>query len=127
MDSNKKIVTSEDHKEKMPPTKKLKLDVWQFIEEQQFNENLRSPTEVELECYLKEQTANKELDIFAWWFDNKNRFPSLYKLINKYLIVPATSCPAERVFSKAGEIIDIKRSNLKPKNVNNLIFLNKNL
>jgi hypothetical protein len=30
------------------------------------------------------------------------------------------------VFSKGGEIVSAKRSCLKPKNVNQLIFLNKN-
>ncbi len=50
----------------------------------------------------------------------------MYELSLKYLCIPATSCASERVFSKAGEILSAKRSNLKPKNVNNLIFLNYN-
>ncbi len=50
----------------------------------------------------------------------------MFELSCKYLCIPATSCAIERVFSKAGEIVSAKRSKLKPKHVNNLIFLNKN-
>jgi hypothetical protein len=44
----------------------------------------------------------------------------------KYLCIPAASCSSERVFSKPGEIVSTKIASLKSKNLNNLIFLNKN-
>ena len=69
---------------------------------------------------------SREIYIIRYWYENRNKFPLLYELSLKYLCIPATSTPSERVFSKAGEIVSIKRSKLKPKNVNNLIFLNKN-
>ncbi len=49
----------------------------------------------------------------------------MFELSCKYLYIPATSCASERVFSKAGEKMNAKRSKLRPKHVNNLIFLNK--
>lgn len=45
----------------------------------------------------------------------------------KYLGIVATSVPAERMFSKAGEVVSKKRNRLKGKTVNMLLFLNKNL
>ena len=36
-------------------------------------------------------------------------------------------CPSELLFSKAGEVIAARRSNIKPKNVDMILFLNKNL
>jgi len=43
----------------------------------------------------------------------------------KYLCVPASSVESERTFSTAGQISD-KRASLKEKNINILIFMNKN-
>lgn len=52
---------------------------------------------------------------------------SLSKLAKRHLGVVATSVPAERLFSKAGQLLSIRRCALKPKNVNMILFLNKNL
>jgi len=35
--------------------------------------------------------------------------------------------PSERLFSKAGEVVAARRSNIKPKYVDMILFLNKNL
>ena len=48
-------------------------------------------------------------------------------LAKKYLAIPGSSVPSERLFSKAGELISENRSQLKPKNVDTILFLNKNL
>jgi len=34
-----------------------------------------------------------------------------------------TSVPSERLFSKAGEVVAARRSNIKPKNVDMILFL----
>lgn len=44
----------------------------------------------------------------------------------KILCAPATSVPSERIFSKAGIVVSDRRSRLKAKNVNMLIFINQN-
>lgn len=44
----------------------------------------------------------------------------------RYLCIPATSTESERMFSKAGSIISDRRSCLKPKTVDKLLFINKN-
>ena len=61
-----------------------------------------------------------------WWEQNKLNYPTLYKTSKALLSIPATSVPAERVFSLAGFIVRKRRARLTSGNVNTLIFLNKN-
>jgi hypothetical protein len=54
-------------------------------------------------------------------------FPTLKDLAFKFLAIPATSVPSERLFSSAGDIISAKRSSLGSELARELIFLNGNL
>jgi hypothetical protein len=62
----------------------------------------------------------------TWWKTNKTRFPILSKLARKYLAIPATSTPSERLFSEAGNVMTIKRTQLAPNMLENLVFCKKN-
>lgn len=70
---------------------------------------------------------DKSADPLAWWKGNQSTFPHLSQLARKYLCIPATSVPSERLFSVAGNIVTDKRGRLKPSNVNMLCFLSANL
>ena len=70
--------------------------------------------------------AGNESDPCQFWARNADRFPSVAKLARKYLAIPATSVPSERVFSAAGNIVTARRNCLSPDNVNMLVFLCKN-
>ena len=54
-------------------------------------------------------------------------FPYLAQLIRKIFCVTATSCPSERLFSAAGNLVNQKRSCLLPGNVDKILFLYENL
>lgn len=93
-------------------------------------EHSRTPhvnAEVELTNYLKEPLLKRTADPLLWWSQRIAVYPQLHKLARRHLGVPATSVPSERLFSTAGELISQKRTCLKPKNVNNILFLNKSL
>ncbi|KAJ8341202.1 hypothetical protein SKAU_G00334930 [Synaphobranchus kaupii] len=66
-------------------------------------------------------------DPLAWWKSNECKYPHIAMMARRYLAVPGTSVPSERVFSTAGDIVTAKRSTLSPDNVDILIFLKKNL
>ena len=76
--------------------------------------------------YFRETPVDKKTKPLQWWNNNKEHFPFLAKVARKYLCIPATSTPAERLFSAAGNISDRKRSSLLPEHVNMLSFLHAN-
>jgi len=63
---------------------------------------------------------NNPLD---WWRVHASDFPHLAKLALKYLSIPATSAPSERVFSTAGLTIAKDRARLEASRANELVFL----
>jgi len=85
-------------------------------------------------------SPDKELDSFlycspelepsffplSWWKANASLFPRLARLAQKYLSIPATSAPAERIFSLAGQVVSDRRARLDPEIVDQLIFLRFN-
>ena len=83
---------------------------------------------VEKQQYLQYANIDRHEDPLAWWKHSSVHLPLLQELAKKYLCIPSTSVPAERLFSKADELVSVRRSsNIKPKNVNMLLFLNKNI
>lgn len=74
----------------------------------------------------KKETESKNLVEF-FWRDNKERYPCLYKLARKRLHVPASSSSSERVFSDAGRTFEPRRTKLKPKKLDDLLFIRDQL
>ena len=74
---------------------------------------------------MKIEHADK-LNVLDWWKAQHVNFPHLFKVFQKYLHVPSTSVPSERMFSLAGNILTERRACLSPRNVNMLTFLNHN-
>lgn len=50
-------------------------------------------------------------------------YPCLQKVALRLLVVPASSASSERVFSKAGFIITLRRNQLAPPTVDAMLFL----
>lgn len=66
-------------------------------------------------------------NIFTFWNQQKSALHPLGDIAEKYVIVPATSVPSEQFFSKAGQILSVRRNSLLPENFDTLIFLSKNM
>ena len=86
-----------------------------------------STWEDEIEQFLKQTQLDPDADTLVWWRANHKRFPTIVKLARRFLSIPATSVPSERIFSTAGLIITSLRSSLTVENVDMSIFLNRNL
>jgi len=63
---------------------------------------------------------------WLWCSEHSKVYPDIWKLVERILHIPATSAPAERVFSVASNVISKKRANLAPDNANVLVFLHDN-
>uniref|UniRef100_G3N6T0 HAT C-terminal dimerisation domain-containing protein n=2 Tax=Gasterosteus aculeatus TaxID=69293 RepID=G3N6T0_GASAC len=85
--------------------------------------NKRGAIENELSSYLQSASVESDTDPLKWWKDHEVVFPGLSRLAKKYLLVPATSSPSERVFSCSGNIVTCHRASLKPDTVDRLVFL----
>jgi hypothetical protein len=67
----------------------------------------------EMERYLMEPVVDPHVDILAWWKGHTDAYPCLSRIARDYLAIPATSVPAERVFSGGDDPITKKRGLLK--------------
>ncbi|XP_034149433.1 zinc finger BED domain-containing protein RICESLEEPER 3-like [Esox lucius] len=83
--------------------------------------------EGELENYLMGPDADSETEPLDWWKVYDKKFPKVSQLARRYLCIPATSSPSERIFSTGGNIVACHRAALKPETVDKLVFLARNL
>lgn len=73
------------------------------------------------------ECTSVDSDPLSWWKYHEYLYPNLAVLAKRYLAIPATSVPSERVFSTAGDIVTATRSALSTDSVDKLVFLKKNL
>ncbi|XP_056119514.1 E3 SUMO-protein ligase ZBED1-like [Rhinichthys klamathensis goyatoka] len=116
-----------------PQAKKAKKSLGSFFKQSETvakgdsSLTLKDAVEAELNTYMLTPPIDKEEDPLAWWKVHKLSFPRLARLARKYLCIPATSSPSERLFSTSGNIVTCQRTCLKPAKVDRLVFLAKNL
>ncbi len=58
-----------------------------------------------IKLYLSLTAISADSDPLAWWKAHVEEIPMLSKVARKYLCIPATSVPSERVFSASGHIL----------------------
>ena len=75
--------------------------------------SLRTVQKTEAELFLEETPVPMETDPLEWWGENEYRFPNLRRMAQRYLMVPASSASAERVFSLAGRLYSDLRQHMK--------------
>ena len=81
----------------------------------------------EVKMFRLESALPLDCDPLIWWMQHEGAYPNISKVARQFLCIPGTSVSAERVFSTAGDIVTAQRSVLKAQNVDQLVFLQKNL
>lgn len=107
-----------------PPVKRTFLEEfreWQDAAEAQ-------PAVSELDSYLRESDSCEHIEkLLDWWGTQRKKYPALSFLAKKVLCIASTSAISERNFSAAGCVLQERRTCLKPENLDNLLFLHKNM
>ncbi|CAH1104318.1 unnamed protein product [Psylliodes chrysocephalus] len=111
-----------------PEIKKQKVDLFKFLnKKRELNKKIITPSSkavIAVRQYMEEETIDFKENPLTYWLETNNTI--LKELALKYLSVPATSVPSERLFSKSGQLLSTRRSRLKPKNVDMVLFINAN-
>ena len=76
--------------------------------------------------FVDEPNIGRRDDPLAWWRGRVQVYRELVPLARKSFCIVATSVPSERVFSKAGQLISVRRNRLAAKTVKMVMFLNAN-
>ena len=77
--------------------------------------------------FKNEPSVDKDEDPLGWWKTKRLEYPTLTRLVKKFLCVPATSTQAERVFSWMGWLLNKRRLCLSGECVNMQLLLKDNL
>jgi len=71
--------------------------------------------------------ASDEFHVLSWWRrKGKDLFPILARVVRSTLCIPTSSAMSENNFSDADNTLTKKRNRLKPRTINNLMFLRSN-
>ena len=65
-------------------------------------------------------------DPLMWWAAHQTAYPHVATLARKYLAIPASTAPSERVFSTAKNIHQKKRWRMLPLHLDQAVFLRHN-
>ncbi|CAI6371097.1 unnamed protein product [Macrosiphum euphorbiae] len=106
-------------------------NVWEFLQSKvttiQSQSTATSGATALIRQYLSIPHQKLNCNIFTFWNQQKSALHPIGDIAEKYAIIPATSVPSERIFSKAGQILCARRNRLLPENLDTLIFLSKNM
>ncbi|KAG5864427.1 hypothetical protein JTB14_019602 [Gonioctena quinquepunctata] len=133
LDNNLNTVTREKAPSLKKPEKvqRTETSLWMEFEEKaakhEWHKSVVTPaTSVTLILgqYIEMPLLERTEDPLEFWKAHKQLLRELYRLSVEYLCIPATYFPSERVFPKRGQLTNIHRNRLEPKNLDNIIFLN---
>ena len=83
-------------------------------------------SEMEVSAYLSMPIPPMDTCPLQWWKNHCSALPRLAALAKKFLIIPASSAPSERVFSKLNIVINKKRARLSTERAEHLVFIKHN-
>ena len=66
-------------------------------------------------------------NLLDWWKENEKQYEVLAKMTRKYLAIPVTSAPSERIWSLAKSVISSKRCRLSEDVAGAYIFIRENI
>ncbi len=93
-------------------------------------DELQDDTEIktEFDKYIEdERKIDKDMNVLIYWNNIQSLYPTLAKIAQRILSIPATNTSVERLFSDSGNTITNRRTRLQTSKVNQLLFIRRNL
>ncbi len=123
-----------------PPAKKFKADLFSRFESSNFDSNevdnrdseneaedfeIRGKKPDELDRYLNFEFDKSKVDgnPLVFWKEHQDKFPHLARYARCIHSIPATSASVERQFSGAGLVINERRTNINPEQLENILLI----
>ncbi|KAH9628536.1 hypothetical protein HF086_001143 [Spodoptera exigua] len=104
-----------------------KDDIWEVVDKKLMESSARltpyASTAMMVKQYIELPYLDRKCDPLQFWNDKKCLFPQFSEIALKYLCIPASSVPSERLFSKAGILCNDRRNRLAPKKNDQILFL----
>ena len=116
------------HSPECPPTKKtcVEADFLDLFMEPQPTQPTPTSVQLEVQDYLHQPVLDRSKDPLAFWSTHDSKYPHLASLTARYLAVPASSAPVERLFSIGGKIFRPERCRLSDMLFEELMFIRSN-
>jgi len=106
-------------------------NIWNFLDEKvselSSQKGPATSAEVSVMQYLDLPYLKRHECPFKFWIGQSTLEPELSDIAMKFMCIPATSFPAERLYSKNGIDMSERRNRIVTKHFDTIIFLNKNL
>ena len=104
-----------------PPAKRIKL--FGFMKSKSV---IKPASSTEVNKYLNLPCITEEENPLDYWKEEKDTFPVLSSLACKYLCIPASSAPVERLFSIAGKVFRPERCRISDERFQQLMMIRCN-
>lgn len=88
------------------------------------NEDVALSAEVE---NFKKLRIPSVSNVLEWWKENESEYPNIALMAKSYLSVPSTSVPSERLFSRAGWLMNKRRCSMKISTYEKYVWLSRNM
>lgn len=133
LQKNRPIPTEAEHTQtEETDTEESELSIWGTLSKKVCREadkqkgTSRSRAILEIQRYMEDEILDRKKDPIEWWRDRRYQYPYLSQIVQLKMCSVGTSVPCERLFSKAGLIIDEKRTRLSAHKAQQLLFLSVN-
>jgi hypothetical protein len=85
-----------------------------------------APPKNEVRQYLDMDAIGPFENPLTWWAARSTSLPLVSQLARKYLAIPATSVPSERLFSDCGHVMGKRRTRLSAQTFGKIVFCRAN-
>jgi len=81
----------------------------------------------QLAAYASEAVIPRTDCPLTWWADNWQKYPLVFEVVRRLLVIPAVTVSTERLYTKKGDEFMDKRDAMSPEKADQVLFIMENL